>query len=109
MQIFPVKYIIKFEKVFKREVAPEDTVIPDPNAVPNTVPSTVETLQYEEIEEEVIPAGPVTPSGSVVIPEEEVPLAPTGGIPAGLFYGAGASCIVTAIVISGKKGNKKNG
>jgi hypothetical protein len=73
--------------------APEDTTIPDPNANPNT--GTVEDLQYEDIEDAIIPAGPA------VIPGNE--LAPTGGFPVEIFYGVGAACVVSAVVISRKK------
>ena len=83
--------------------APEDTTVTDPNANPN--PEIVTDIQYKSFEEETVPGGSSATSGteSVILPEEDIPLAPTGGVPAEIFYAAGALCVVTGIIISKRK------
>lgn len=76
--------------------AQEDTTIPDPGA-PGSPARNVDTITYDEpdieiIDSESIPAG----SSSTSLPK-------TGGIPAEVFYAAGALIVLAGLVLSIRK------
>lgn len=88
-----------FTVLFTTIAMAETNEIDDP-LVPLS-PDTVTTTQYDEINE--FEDDPIPESGppDTEIPDEALPQ--TGGIPVEVFYVAGGICILSAILLLGRK------
>jgi len=92
--------------------ATQDGIDIDDPPVPAAPAENVIDMTYEELQDEVVPRGDVDTFTEVIdITEEEIPkgdvLPQTGGIPAEVFYAAGALLIMAALVLSVKKATVK--
>ncbi len=89
-----------------------DTDITDPSVPGAPAQNVTDDMYVEEIDDNGVPGGTSDSSTDVIdIKDEEPPkseaLPKTGGIPAEIFYAAGALLIVVALIISLRKSTAK--
>lgn len=92
--------------------AAQDGIDIDDPPVPAAPAENVLDMTYRELHDEAVPTGDADSSPEIInIAEEEIPkadvLPKTGGIPAEVFYVAGALFIMAALILSVKKATAK--